>query len=116
MIEEITEEVVSTGNGNFSAMENCVTTPEESSVRDKKIGCSITSCIHLFQKYNLQLFKNKKMQSSVTFKKMSVYPTILLETYVLNNTQLDRRILGVEGGWGFENHFIDCVQVIVKIS
>ena len=35
VIEEITEEAVSTGNGNFSAMENCVTTPEESSVRDK---------------------------------------------------------------------------------
>ena len=69
MIEEITEEAVSTGNGNISAMENCVTTPEVSSVRDKKIGCSVTSCIHLFQKYNLQLFKNKKMQSSVTYKK-----------------------------------------------
>ena len=52
MIEEITEEAVSTGNGNFSAMENCVTTPEESSVRDKKIGCSVTSCIQssTFQK------------------------------------------------------------------
>ena len=60
MIEEITEEVVSIGNGNFFARENCVTTPEESSVRDKKIGCSVTSCIHLFQNYNLQLLKNKK--------------------------------------------------------